>query len=95
MVVAVDYFAKGDLASQSCRKHEGIEGEQQLVVLTHLVGKDEANGDELRRLAPHFGGYALDGVDMSLGREDSRRNARLIWSSGGDKALFEWLRAEC
>ena len=41
-----------DLASQRFREHEGVEGQQQFVVLGELVEEDEADGNELGRPCP-------------------------------------------
>src|SRR5271157_2718826 len=57
VVVTVDNSTDTDFTSQRFREREGIEGQQQFVVLAQLVGKDESNRDELRRLGPAFGGY--------------------------------------
>jgi hypothetical protein len=88
MEVAVDDLADGDVASQRLRKHEGVERQQQLVVLAQLVEEDEANGDELRRLAPGFGGHAFDGLEMGFGDEGGRRGGFLRRSSRSHEALI-------
>ena len=46
MVVAVDDSAGADFTSQRFREREGIERQQQFVVLAQLVGEEEANRDE-------------------------------------------------
>ena len=91
MVVAVNDFAGGDLASQCGREHEGVEGQQQPVVLGELVSEDEANGDELGRLAPAFRGHALDGVETGFGDEGGLSGGRLNRSSRGHEALTGFL----
>ncbi|GDX10822.1 hypothetical protein LBMAG57_25940 [Verrucomicrobiota bacterium] len=52
VVVAVDDFPEADFALQRFRQGDRIEGQQEFVVLAQLVGEDEADGDELGRIAP-------------------------------------------
>ena len=77
MIIAVDDLARRDLALQHGREHEGIESQQQFVVLGELVSEHEANGDELRRPAPAFGGHSLDGVEFGL--QSARLHLCLHW----------------
>ena len=67
-------LADGDLASQCRREDEGVEGQEQLVVLDEFVSEDEAERDELGCLAPPFGGHTRDGVEM--GFQKARRGLR-------------------
>lgn len=59
----MDDLADGDVASQCLREHEGIKGQQQLVVLGELVAEDEADRDELCGAAATLGRDPFDGVD--------------------------------
>jgi hypothetical protein len=49
--VAVDDSADADFTSQRFREREGVEGQQQFVVLAQLVGEEEADWNELSWLA--------------------------------------------
>ena len=66
-------------------EHQGVERQQQPVVLGELVAEDEADGDELGRLAPAFGGHALDGVKFGL--KDTKIHLRLHRQTGGQPPL--------
>ena len=63
MVVAVNDLADGDIASQRFREHEGVEGQQQPVVISELIGEDETDGGELGVLPPACGWQALNGME--------------------------------
>ncbi|MGC1449059.1 MAG: hypothetical protein WA830_03390 [Candidatus Sulfotelmatobacter sp.] len=58
-------LADGDIASQRFREHEGVEGQQQPVVLSELIGEDETDGDELGGFSPDCGWHALNGMETS------------------------------
>lgn len=85
VVVAVDDSAGADFTSQRFREREGIEGQQQFVVLAQLVGEEEANRDELRRLASAFGGHAFDRVEF--GFQDTGIHACLHRKAGRQSPL--------
>ena len=84
VVVAVD-DADADFTSQRFREREGIEGQQQFVVLAQLVGEEEANRDELSRLPSVFGGHAFDRVEF--GFQDTGIHLRLHRQAGGQPPL--------
>jgi hypothetical protein len=73
--------ADADFTSQRFREREGIEGQQQFVVLAQLVGEEEANRDELNRLASAFGGDAFDRVEFVF--QDTGIHVRLHRNAGG------------
>jgi hypothetical protein len=56
----VNDLSHGDIASQRFREHEGVEGQQQTVVLSELIGEDETDRDELRGFPPACGWHALN-----------------------------------
>jgi hypothetical protein len=62
----VNDLADAGLVSQRLREYEPIEGQQQLVVVTNLVGEDQANWDELSWAAPACGGYTFHSVKFGF-----------------------------
>ena len=70
ITIAVNDLANGNLTPQHHRKRKGVEGQQQAVVLVELVEEYETDRDELGRLAPTFGRYALDGVKTRFDCKD-------------------------
>ena len=81
-------LADGDLASQRFREHEGVEGQQQAIVLGELIGEDETDGDELGGLSTACRWHALNG--METGNERRQRGWRpfqLSRGTGNDEGI--------
>ena len=60
ILVAMNDLARLDLASKRGPEHDGVKGQQQLVVFGQLVSIDESDGDKPGRLPTALWRHALD-----------------------------------